>query len=53
MYGISNWAPLEEDLKDLYDGTFYLSQIDSEHRRTYSQNDKLKLKRLLLINQIS
>lgn len=37
MYGISNWAPLEEDLKDLYDGTFYLSQIDSEHRRIYSQ----------------
>lgn len=37
MYGISNWIPLEEDLKDLFDGTFYLSQIDSESRRIYLQ----------------
>lgn len=37
MFGISNWVPLEDDLKDLFDGTYYLSQIDSEKRRIYSQ----------------
>ena len=41
MYGISNWLPLEEDLDDLLDGTFYLSQIDSERRRIYLKKEQI------------
>lgn len=37
MHGIVNWTAKESDIKDLLPGTFYLSQIDSEHRRIYTQ----------------
>lgn len=36
MYGRSNWQAGESELKDFRSGTFYLSQIDSEHRRFYT-----------------
>lgn len=37
MHGIINWTAKESDFKDLLPGTFYLDQIDSEHRRIYTQ----------------
>lgn len=37
MYGITNWTVSEIEIKDTPMGTFYLSQIDSEHRRFYKQ----------------
>ena len=37
MHGIHNWTAKESDFKDFLPGTFYLNQIDSEHRRIYTQ----------------
>lgn len=37
MYGMANWMCSEGELRDLVTGTFYLAQIDSEHRRIYKQ----------------
>lgn len=37
MFGISNWTASDSDLKDLSKGTIYLSKIDSEYRRIYSE----------------
>ena len=37
LYGMANWMCSEGELRDLAVGTFYLAQIDSEHRRIYKQ----------------